>query len=466
MNLALFHGSERGWFSEQGEGKILHSPFDAEQIERAGIDHAFLGHYHRPKDDPCFTYPGNPDPLSFGEDGERGIVVASAGGDGSVERERVSVAITEAHDLDVDFTGCASQQDVRGRVEERIMGRSGVARLNLSGELSPDVDLRLNDLQPLSGNSDLVLTIRIRDIQSGYVNQVAELETFESKGAQAESERRIVEAAIAREAAEVARNNLDRARTLNARQPHDPTPQHARAAEIAQQAGYALHSWHNLPEPTDLTGESAEELRRQLNDLPPMPEGDTEPHSTVVGARDDYNHARQSLRDHVARRPAEPDSVDTGGLTSEDIRALIVELSLEEPRVDPSLQERVDRAQAKVDSFSQQEARKPSGPLAWLFRIIAAVLAIFKGKRKDDANARLRVEKELADVKGALGKEGYRIDDIRQRRTAAVARASDHGLPHDPEELRALAARAEEASQAEGDLRNWRCRRSEQPKTA
>ena len=154
--------------TEQGEGKILHSPFDAEQIERAGIDHVFLGHYHRPKDDPRFTYPGNPDPLSFGEGGERGIVIASVSDDGRVERERVSVAITEVHDLDVDITGCASQQDVRGRVEERIMGRSGVARLNLSGELFPDVDLRLNDLQPLAGNSDLVLTIRIGDIHSGY----------------------------------------------------------------------------------------------------------------------------------------------------------------------------------------------------------------------------------------------------------------------------------------------------------
>ena len=187
-----------------------------------------------------------------------------------------------------------------------------------------------------------------------------------------------------------------------------------------------------------------------------MPEGDTEPASTVVSARDDCNHARQSLRDHHSRRPAEPDAVATGALTSEDIRALIAELSLEEPSVDPSLQERVDRAQTKVDSFSQQEARKPSGPLAWLFRIIAAILGFLKGKRKDDANARLRAEKELADAKGALGEEGYRIDDIRQRRTAAVARASDHGLPHDPEELRALAARAEEASQAERDLRNWR----------
>ena len=158
VNLAVFHGSERG--SEQGEGKILHSPFDAEQIEQASV---FLGHYTEGR--PALHLPGQP---RHSEGGERGIVIASVSDDGRVERERVSVAITEVHDLDVDITGCASQQDVRGRVEERIMGRSGVARLNLSGELFPDVDLRLNDLQPLAGNSDLVLTIRIGDIHSGY----------------------------------------------------------------------------------------------------------------------------------------------------------------------------------------------------------------------------------------------------------------------------------------------------------
>ena len=168
VNLALFHGSERGWFTEQGEDKVLHAPFDTEQIARAGIDHAFLGHYHHPKDDPHFTYPGNPDPLSFGEDGERGIVLASVHGDGSVQRERFSVAVTEVHDIDVDISGCTNQQDIRGRVEESIKNLAGVARLTLKGELDPNVDFQIRDLQSLSASRNLVSTFRIGNIHSGY----------------------------------------------------------------------------------------------------------------------------------------------------------------------------------------------------------------------------------------------------------------------------------------------------------
>lgn len=149
VHLALFHGSERGWFTEQGEGKAQHAPFDAEQVAAAGIHHAFLGHYHRPRDYDRLTYPGNPDPLSFGEDGLRGAVVASIREDGIIQRERVRVAVTEVHDITVDVTGCGSQQDVRSRVQEAVEVLRGVARVTLLGELDPAIDLRPLDILSL-----------------------------------------------------------------------------------------------------------------------------------------------------------------------------------------------------------------------------------------------------------------------------------------------------------------------------
>ena len=147
--MALFHGSERGWFTDQGEGKAPHAPFNAEQIERAGIHHAFLGHYHRPRDHDMFTYPGNPDPLSFGEDGFRGAVIATISQDGKIQTERTLVNVTEAHEISVDVTGCQSQQDVRGRVGQSIEALHGVARLTLSGEIAPAIDIRPQDFHSL-----------------------------------------------------------------------------------------------------------------------------------------------------------------------------------------------------------------------------------------------------------------------------------------------------------------------------
>ena len=46
----------------------------------AGVDvrcRRYVGHHHRRRDARLDTYPGNPDPLTFGEAGELGAVVAT-----------------------------------------------------------------------------------------------------------------------------------------------------------------------------------------------------------------------------------------------------------------------------------------------------------------------------------------------------------------------------------------------------
>jgi DNA repair exonuclease SbcCD nuclease subunit len=167
VHLALFHGSERGWFSDQETGKQPHAPFDAEQIKASGLHHALLGHYHRPCDHEWFTYPGNPEPLTFGEDGLRGAVIVTVQPDGSVRRERVPVAVTEVHDLHVDVSGSASQQDIRNRVHEKVNGLHGFARVTLNGELASDIDIRPSDIATLQSSLDS-LVIDLGDLHVAY----------------------------------------------------------------------------------------------------------------------------------------------------------------------------------------------------------------------------------------------------------------------------------------------------------
>lgn len=145
-HLALFHGSERGFLAQQGTDKVPHAPFDADEIERAGLQHAFLGHYHRPRDAERHTYPGNPDPLTFGEDGERGAVIATVRPDGSVERLRRRVARSQVHDVLVDIADCRGMQEVRERVAAALDGLGGMARVTLAGEVDPDLHLSLAEL--------------------------------------------------------------------------------------------------------------------------------------------------------------------------------------------------------------------------------------------------------------------------------------------------------------------------------
>ena len=171
IHLALFHGSERSGFPAAEAGHQPHAPFDAAQIEAAGLHHALVGHYHRPRDAEQYTYPGNPDFLTFGEDGERGAVVVTVLPDGRVERERHRVGMTEAHDLALSVTGCASQQEVRDRLSALLASRRGVARVTVEGELDPRVDLHVGDLMDVPHGLDGLL-VRPGRLQPSYDLQV------------------------------------------------------------------------------------------------------------------------------------------------------------------------------------------------------------------------------------------------------------------------------------------------------
>jgi DNA repair exonuclease SbcCD nuclease subunit len=98
-------------------------------------------------DGEAHTYPGNPDPLEFGEEGERGVVLAEVRPDGRVEQRRVAVALSRVHDLRVDVTGCGSGSEIRERVRAATAGLDGVVRVTLVGELAREIDFRPDDVE-------------------------------------------------------------------------------------------------------------------------------------------------------------------------------------------------------------------------------------------------------------------------------------------------------------------------------
>lgn len=146
VHIALFHGSESTALPYQESGKVPHAPFTAEQIDGSGLHHVLLGHFHAPRDAARHTYPGNPDPLAFGETGQRGAVLVTVHGDGSVDRQRFPVASTTVADVTVDLTGVTSSSAVRERVEDAVAGLSGIVRVTLTGEIDAEVDVQLADL--------------------------------------------------------------------------------------------------------------------------------------------------------------------------------------------------------------------------------------------------------------------------------------------------------------------------------
>lgn len=167
IHLALFHGSLLSGLPFEEEGKQPHAPFDAEQIPGAGLSHALVGHFHTPRDGEWHTYPGNPNPLAFGETGDRGLVIVDVHDDGTVTPTRHRVAQTEVADVTVDVTGCSSIQEIRSRIQEFLASRSGIVRVTLHGEVTPDVDVTLSSLDGIGDHLEAVVP-RLGEIRVAY----------------------------------------------------------------------------------------------------------------------------------------------------------------------------------------------------------------------------------------------------------------------------------------------------------
>ena len=128
-------------------------------------------------------------------------MIATVRADGSVSRERRVVATTAAHDLQLDVTGCASQQEVRDCLTRAVQDRYGVARLTVLGELHPDVDLRKEDLRLALLDSFDAAQVRFGALHAGYdVEEIGREQTVRGQfvrdvleaGLEGEETRRVV----------------------------------------------------------------------------------------------------------------------------------------------------------------------------------------------------------------------------------------------------------------------------------
>lgn len=137
-HLLLLHGTcrEAVFAGEEGEAVC---PFSAEQVRRAGFAACLAGHRHRALWREGVLYPGSPEPLGFGEEGEHCYALVEVGS--GVRAELVPVSRLRFQTLQVDVGGAASSAEVRARVEDRLpspdAGTTTHLRLRLVGAVEP-----------------------------------------------------------------------------------------------------------------------------------------------------------------------------------------------------------------------------------------------------------------------------------------------------------------------------------------
>ncbi len=189
VHLALFHGAEMG---SRPEGKSVHGPFVAERIAATGFAAALSGHYHRRRVDPGarLLYPGTPEPLSFDDEGGRGPVIVEISERGEVEYEPLALNAWWAVTVACDLEGATSFSSVSDRACSTARSAAaagpperGMVRIELTGELSPEITLDLPSLEVLAREATGLAAVQVRDRSQPALDLAAALADPTARGA-------------------------------------------------------------------------------------------------------------------------------------------------------------------------------------------------------------------------------------------------------------------------------------------
>lgn len=302
-----------------------------------------------------------------------------------------------------------------------------------------------------------------REAHQEYLQQLETVEQLQEELAAKQKALRLAEAARARLVSQQWRRKAERARELADKHPIEPCDP-SELKRQAQAIRRALERWDNQPALIEVGPPTSIEVAKEIQELPPHPDGDTRPHNDVINAKTTFHTAHTNLVNHENRRPAEPEEILAGGLGSQEIRRLAEEVALEEPEIDPALEARVKKARAKLEAPAtpggQPERKAAPGflrPLIILLKLLVAIVrSLFGGgKPHDDYAARARALEELGQADSELGDIKYKVKDIRRRREAAEATLNESRLPANAGTLTELARRIEEVAQQQSDLQRW-----------
>ena len=297
-----------------------------------------------------------------------------------------------------------------------------------------------------------------------YLQLQGQIEIDQDSLAAAESLLQAAQAARARHQANSMRRQANRALELAALHPTEPV-EPSELRERVQTVRTAVSIFDNKPNPVSVGSPTSAELLNQIEVLPQMPDGDRRPHPGVSAAASSYGAAQSVLEQHQSRKPPEPEDGDGGGLLPDELRRLSEQLTLEGPAVDPILEERIRRAQTRLDELRQPETRQRAGkpvspfllPLVMVFRLLALLLRPLLGGHKTgpDYAAIARETEELRQAETELGEQRFQLESVRKAREAAANTATEFGLPTDAPKLMELAASAERQNDARASLARW-----------
>ena len=143
INVLLAHGAV--FLSAEGQAGD-YNPIDPADLRASGADYCALGHYHRAQDvwsderGLRAAYPGSPEPMRFGHDGEFGVLLVEIEAGGPINVERIRTQKRSYSRLDLDISACGDAAAVDREIL-RVLGdpmlEGGLVELILRGTVQP-----------------------------------------------------------------------------------------------------------------------------------------------------------------------------------------------------------------------------------------------------------------------------------------------------------------------------------------
>jgi len=152
LNIILLHGSDTNAILEIHREEV-YFPFTQDDLFNCGANYIALGHYHICRfileDQPIAAYPGSPEGMRFSEQGKRYVLVGEITKDGNKLR-KVCVNRREYRDLKWDCSDCTTREAVIDGIRQMVESQElseHILRIQLTGTVSPDIDLNLPLMQ-------------------------------------------------------------------------------------------------------------------------------------------------------------------------------------------------------------------------------------------------------------------------------------------------------------------------------
>lgn len=329
---------------------------------------------------------------------------------------------------------------------------------------------------------------RLADAQEDLVTRQGEhkalidlstqLDLAAAEEAAAQSQMRLLEAALALSDADLLSRKLKLVKELSARFASGPPRELPEDNELADSVARGLQAWTERPSIPTLSGLSSTELEAALEQLPSAPEGDLEIGSSVGEAFQEYQREAQALEFHELAKPEATKISAARGASEEDLRALVRDLATIEPPVDLEVERKIGQLREKLGNSAHSRNRRRSLLAVGALVASGGVLALIQGATilgvgllilglgacigllaTGGDGLRARQLEQLLALESSYGERRHAIAAAQEVRAVAAGRARALSLPTDVEVLRRLAGEVAAAERSIAEAAAWTARR-------